>query len=100
MSSARVELASKLKVTVVPECAFMNWSPSVVNASFNDDAANTVIEPDRLLDEPELPEGLPEDEHAATPPIVSADAISVADHRVNLRIIASRQTGLKPRQRR
>ena len=44
---ARVELAAKLKVTVVPGCAAWNWVPSVVNEPVSDAAANTVIVPDR-----------------------------------------------------
>jgi hypothetical protein len=48
---ARVELAPKLKVTFTPGCAASNWLPIVVNASFSEDAANTVIDPDRAADE-------------------------------------------------
>jgi len=43
---ASVELAPKLNVTFVPGLAASNCWPIVVNASFSEEAANTVIDPD------------------------------------------------------
>src|ERR1700746_1714179 len=48
---ARVELAPKLKVTFTPGLAASNCLPIVVKASFSEDAANTVIDPDSAADE-------------------------------------------------
>src|SRR5215468_9826909 len=48
---ASVELAPKLNVTLVPGLAASNCWPMVVNASFSDEAANTVIDPDRAAED-------------------------------------------------
>src|SRR6476646_1762692 len=87
---ANDELASKLKFTVVPACAFMNWPPSVVNASFSDEAANTVIEPDSPAPEPLLLDEVPDDEQAVRPPSATAVTIRMADSRTEARVIRVR----------
>jgi hypothetical protein len=48
---ASVELAPKLNVTFVPGFAASNCWPMVVNASFSDEAANTVIDPDSAAED-------------------------------------------------
>jgi len=80
---ARAELAPKLNVTFTPGWAASNWLPMVVKASFSDEAANTVIDPDSDADavavavgDAELPE-LPLDPQPAT-----ADAVIPAAMRV------------------
>jgi hypothetical protein len=86
---ARAELAAKLNVTFTPGCAASNCWPSVVKASFSDEAANTVMDPDSAGDEEVLAvgvAGLPElllDPHPAT-----ADAAIPAA----IRVMAVRRT--------
>jgi hypothetical protein len=63
---ASVELAPKLNVTFTPGCAASNCWPMVVNASFSEDAANTVIDPDSAVEEEAL--ALAEGEGEVPPP--------------------------------
>ena len=57
---ANAELAAKLKFTVVPGFAASNAFPMVVNDSFSEDAAKTVIEPLAALEVLAEPDALAE----------------------------------------
>jgi hypothetical protein len=65
---ASVELAPKLNVTFTPGCAASNCWPMVVNASFSEDAANTVIDPDSAAEEETLALAVGEVEGEVPPP--------------------------------
>jgi hypothetical protein len=95
--AASVELAPKLNVTFTPGWAASNCWPIVVNASFSEDAANTVIAPVNdaealalalaLLALGELPEPavvLLPDEHAAKAEAAIAAAMTVMAKRRTL----------------